>query len=363
MTIRDYLQIGRAQTAAVEGALFPLAALAGGAPLWALPLFALLGIVQHLGGFGENSVSDLRYDRADPSKADHPLVAGRVSYAGGVAFVYGLQILGAGIFVGILAYTGVTWVFPVLAFVLYHVFGHAYNWLGKLNKPAASAEIALCFAFASLAVGSAWTGRADPAVWSLFVFALALVAFQIAVAGELKEIAQSNERNLLRRLGSRVGPGLLGTASEAFGAAVEAATRGGAVVVVKREDLTEPFLLTSGGAWALAWSLTAFKIAALAWIGWVVGGPPWMGVGAAAGILLFTGYTFALLLPGPFDRPRRMRLMGLGEAASVLVVVVPLAPILGWWLWAPFLVLPFLWFAGMNRILWARTGSALAPGV
>lgn len=328
--LADYLRIARAQTAAVEGAGFPLAAWIGGAPLWTLPLFAVLGILCHFAGFGENSLSDLAFDRLDPSKADHPVVAGRVSAGAGWAFVIALQLIAAELMVVIVWRTG-AWV-ALAPFAGYVLLGHAYNFLGKRNKPLAVLEISGAFALAFLAMATAWGRSPGGLVWAVVAYAFVMTAFQIAIAGEVKELGQANERNLLRRIGTRVESGRLTGGWPPYG-----------------------FLLATALslAKAVALGVVAYAVAGLGW-GIVVYAASWIG---------FMAYTLLLLYPDAFDRPRRLRIMGLGEAASYLFLVTALLPALAPWLWVPFVVLPVLWFGALNRALWARTGSAWAPGV
>jgi hypothetical protein len=345
VTARDVLRLYRAQTAAVEGAGFPLAAWLGHAPLWSLPGFALLGLLAHFGGFGENSFLDYLagFDKSDPSKADHPLVAGRMTVGHAGAWVYLAQVAGVLVFVTLL-FHGVR-ALPVLAFAGYIGLGHAYNLVGKRNKPLAVAEISGAFALAFLACGSLWTGAADPVVWAAAAYAGVFTAFQIAVAGELKELAQPGERNLLRRLGSRVEPGMGGSAADPRGIAIE------------------PHLDVGPGTWVLATVLTGAKWIALGillvllWPGFW-----WYPAFVVAGVALYV-YGRALLRPGPFRRPRRVAVMGAGEAASYLLLVLAVAPAIWPWLVWAFAALPVVWFAGMNRLLWPGSGSALAPGV
>src|SRR5271157_5449292 len=194
----DLLRIARAQTAAVEGAGFPLAAYLGGAPVWSLPLFALFGILAHFGGFGENSITDIGLDRLDPNKRDHPVVSGRVAVHRAMLYVYACQALALLLFLGLLEARGTVAVLPVAALLGYIGLGHAYNFLGKRWKPGAVLEISGAFALAFLACGTAWTGRTTVLVDIVAVYAFFMVAFQIAIAGELKEIERDNEENLLR---------------------------------------------------------------------------------------------------------------------------------------------------------------------
>ena len=337
---RAYLRLARAQTAAVEGAGFPLAAWIGGAPLWALPLFALLGILCHFGGFGENGITDLSYDRADPSKATHPLVTGALPRPRAMAFVLGCQMGGLVLFYGVFGWLGHAGdSLPFLAFLSYVVLGHVYNFLGKRWKPGAVMEISGAFALAFLACATAWTGRASVLVWAVMAYAGAMTAFQIAIAGELKELGQANEKNLLRRLGARI--------------ARREAPRGTA----------EELELDAGPrVWTLSMGLTGLKLATLIVIAFLA--VWWWGVFTAgvAGVAL-TVYTAALLAKRTWDRPKLMRLMGLGEAGSYLLLVLALVPRLGVELAVGFLVLPVVWYTGMNRALWVGTGSSWAPGV
>lgn len=355
--VLDYLRIARAQTAAVEGAGFPLAAWIGGAPLWTLPVFALLGVVAHFAGFGLNSVADLRYDRKDPSKADHPLVTGRVSEGAGYLFSLSMVIAGLALFLALIIAGGAgnRFVLPWLAWSGYVALGFAYNFVGKRWKPGAVLEISGAFALAFLATATAWTGRASPLVWAVVAYAFAFTAFQIGICGEEKELGQPGEKNLLRRLGSSVGPGVLGAASPTLAAVVQSGT------VVTGD--TTPFLLTSERTWVFGIGLTLAKSLTLASVSWLLAGPYWGLVVFTLSWVILLLYTRSLLMPGPFDRPRRLRLMGAGEAGSYLLLVLALVPALWPWLWILFVILPVLWFATLNRALWSRTGSAWAPGV
>ncbi|MBF6555518.1 MAG: UbiA family prenyltransferase [Acidimicrobiales bacterium] len=354
---RDALRLFRAQTAAVEGAGFPLAAWVGGAPLWTLPVFALLGVLCHFAGFGENSLTDIAYDRLDPAKADHPVVAGRVSLRSGWTLVAALQIAGIVLMISLV---GVSRAWVALApFAGYILLGHAYNFLGKRNKPLAVLEISGAFALAFLASALAWGRAPGVLVWAVVVYAFAMTAFQIAVAGETKELAQANEGNILRRLGARIEPPV-----PVLAGLLKAAREGGAVVTVTESGagLTADWLFPGVRASLFAYGLAGGKALALGVVAWAVAGPPWGIVVGWASYIVFSFYALHLLRPGPFDRPRRVRIMGLGEATSYLLLVLALVPALWPWLWVAFIVLPVLWFTVLNRALWS-TGSAWAPGV
>jgi 4-hydroxybenzoate polyprenyltransferase len=361
-TLRDFMQLGRTQTACAEGAVFPLIAYLGGAPLWTLPLFALIGFLVHVGGFAENGMSDLKYDRTDPNKSHHPVVAGRIPTRSGWIFAEGVFAAGAILFFALALYRGAY--LAMLPFAGFLVFARAYNFLGKSWKPGAVLSISLCFSLSPLACGMLWTDRISPIVFAVFLFAFALEAFQIAVSGEIKDVGQMEEKNLLRDLGARLTPGgpmnyitpLLLTND------TTASARGRAF----SGDWFYPGL----AAFVLAGVLTLAKILTLEWVASVVvvswswpGGFLWILMSGIVGTLvLAVGYLLPVLAPGPFDRGRRVRTMGLGEAAGYLLLVLVVSPLLLPWLWLPFVVVPVLWYAGFNRAIWS-TGSAWAPGV
>jgi 4-hydroxybenzoate polyprenyltransferase len=332
VTVTDYLRIGRAQTAAVEGAGFPLAAWVGGAPLWSLPVFAFIGVLAHLGGFGQNGITDLEFDRLDPSKADHPLVTGRVKRSKAVMFVAACQVVALLTFISLLevARPSSGWLLPLALMGGYILLGTVYNVWGKRNKPLAVLEISGAFALAFLAMATVWTGHISELVALVGAYAFAMVAFQIAIAGEEKELAQANEKNLLRRLGMRV---------------------------------EGDWLVSDPDAILFATGLTFAKVGALMAVGMAAGGLVWTWVTLLVSLPVLWVYQVILMHSGPFDRPKRLRIMGAGEALSYVVLVLALGPLLWPWLWVLFIVLPVGWFVGLNRVLWPSSGSVFAPGV
>lgn len=330
--VLDYLRIGRAQTAAMEMGGLSLAAYLGGMPLTWIPYVVVLALIIHLGGFGMNSASptDLRLDRQDPAKQDHPIVAGRVSMRSAWGFILALHIIGFIMFGYLTWVTGawIAWV-PFLGFV---GLGTIYNLFGKLNKPFAVLEISGAFALAFFGFGVVWTGHTSTLIWAITLYAGLLVAYQIGIGGEVKEIAQRGESNILRRLGVE-----LGESGE---------------------------LLSSPVSTALSLGLTTGKVFTLGYIAVIVlpYDPVWVFViGLAALLVLFT-YDIALTGTYVRTRSKRVAVMGAGEAASYLLLVVAVLPILGWWVLA-WVFLPVLWFVVMNARLWPKSGSVFAPGV
>jgi hypothetical protein len=265
-------------------------------------------------------------------------VTGQLPLPRGVAFVVGCQAAGLGLFFGVLGTLGRTWT-PLAAgaFLGYIALGHAYNFLGKRWKVGAVLEISGAFALAFEACGTSWTGHVNALIWGVTLYAGLMVAFQIGIAGELKELGQLGERNLLRKLGAAIIP---------------KPTWGGG-----------PYFHAPRPVWALSWVLTTGKALALGIVGDLAFGPFW-GVGAfTLGFAVLTLYQYRLLHSGGWDRSSKLHVMGMGEATSYLLLVVAVGPVLGIAVGAAFAILPVLWYVAMNRALWMGTASSWAPGV
>ncbi len=335
--VKDVARLGRLQTAVLEMLGFAIAGILGGFPITWSPVLVGFGLVAHLAGFGMNSVSDFLagYDTQDPAKANHPLVAGRMSVREATCWVglwTSLGILMEAIILLVALDRKVSAWTPALAFAGYLGLGTLYNVSGKGHKTVKILEISSAYALGFLAVGTAWTGTST---WLVDVVALYIFlygAYDIAIAGELKDISQAHEDNLLRRLGADVEPGTL-------------------------------WFLVSRKVQVLAAILTLGKAIVVAAIAYAAGGVLWTVLIAIPTLGIFGLYDRKLLCSGPYDRPRRMKTMGLGEAVSYLLSVVALAPVLGIAGTAAIIVLPVLWFLGVNRWLWPSTGSSWAPGV
>ena len=172
-------------------------------------------------------------------------------------------------------------------------------------------------------------------------------------------MGQSNEKNLLRRLGTTVAPLM----DSQLAGVIDDFVRSGAAVVVSKRAVSGDSLFTSRRTWALAFGLSAMKAVAIGAVAYLLLGWWWGIAVAVVSYVAFSLYTVALLRPGPFDRARRVKLMGIGEAGSYLLLVLALVPVLWPWLWVAFIILPVLWYVSMNRVLWSGSGSAWAPGV
>ncbi len=335
--VKDVARLGRLQTAVLEMLGFAIAGILGGFPIAWIPVLVVFGLLAHLAGFGMNSVSDFLagYDTRDPAKADHPLVAGRMSVREATSWVFlwvcfGILMEGAILFATL--ERGISIGLPLLAFAAYLALGTLYNVSGKGHKAVKVLEISAAYALGFLAVGTAWTGTSTWLVDLVAFYIFLYGAYDIAIAGELKDIGQAHEDNLLRRLGANVEPETL-------------------------------WLLMGPKAQVLAAILALGKTLVVAAIASAQGVVLWAVLITLPTLVILSLYGKILLHSGPYDRPRRMKTMGLGEAASYLLAVIALAPVLGVAGTAALTVLPVLWFVGVNRWLWPSTGSSWAPGV
>lgn len=328
--MRDFGILFRAQTAAVEVGLFALAGWLGGAPWIWLPYFVLLGVLEHFGAFGENSVSDYEYDKKQAAltgdKADHPLIAGRMTFGEAWVAVGLCQAISVAMFVYLVGLRHTTW--TLLPFLLFIALGFYYNHRGKENKLAAGLSIALSYGFLAFAVTAVWNGVV---VWPLFLFVTSYVLAQIWGGGEWKELEAGHERNLLRALGSKVEKGRMTTSTDV--------------------GLLITFLV--------ALKVLTISLFLREWTWWW-----WVTVLLA--VLVFGGYEAKLFRSGPYNRPKGMRLLGLGEAASYLLLPIALFWSMPIWFFLYLIIAPVVWFVGFNRSLYVQKGtskSSFAPGV
>lgn len=349
-SLKDVLILGRMQTAAVEVGLFPLVAWLGGVPWVWLPFFIVLGLLEHFGAFGENSLSDLAYDKNDPAKQDHPLVAGRMTEKQGWLYVGLAQALAFSMFLWLVTWRGTVW--TLAPFLMFMLTGYLYNHRSKGNKMLGGIAIAVSYASLALAIAGSW-GHAlsTGALEAIFLWNGGYVLYQIWVAGEVKEVGQQNEHNLLRGLGTRVKDGRLIVSADVIGLSL-------ILVLSKLWTFLEVYgtvVLHQPFPWYIVPHLLSWS-----WSLW------WPTLMAVVILLFLLAYDAKLLKPGKFDRPQRMKVMGLGEAFSYVLLPVMLFWILPVWFFLYLVLGPVVFFAGLNRVLYVKKGtskSSFAPGV
>lgn len=154
--------------------------------------------ILHSYGFLTNSIRDLPFDRADPSKAHFPLVCGVLSsHAAREAARYGcfatlvLGALLAGVSAG-----------PLLLLLAVVLFGEAYNFTSKRGRWALlwiSLSFAALPAFTYSVAGGDWTRLVG---WYVPAYTFVMILCQIGVWGYLKDLA-TDPVSILRDLGAR----------------------------------------------------------------------------------------------------------------------------------------------------------------
>ncbi|MEM0011097.1 MAG: UbiA family prenyltransferase [Candidatus Bathyarchaeia archaeon] len=328
--IADYARLGRMHTAPSEMFGLPLAAYLGGVPPVYLIFFVVLGLMVHTAGFGMNSLVDYLYgyDRADPSKAHHPLVTGRISVLQASVFIFGLQLASVFYFI---ALTHV-W-FAVVSFAVYVFFGWCYNLLAKRNKWAAMAYLGISMGALFFAAASV-KGLVTSTIVAASLYTCFVVVFQIGICGDLKDLAAgTHEVNVLQQLGTHVEGGMM---------------------------------VTSQAGYLLAFVLSAFKTAFIGYFAYTID-PLWaVPVTIISGMFFFFFSYREMEGNRPYDHAYRLRLIGFGEVMAYIFLIVAAFPLM--LTWAPyafilFFVAPVLFYFFMNRMIWPESGSGWAPGV
>lgn len=318
MTARAWGQTLRIHTAPATILLVVASLYAAGTPSWETTiLWGIVAAGAHAASFGHNVVMDQPYDADDPSKQHHPLVSGEVPFGRAVLVVHGLQAVTGAVLLWL------AWPDPVAlaALTVFVLAGHVYNDHFSKQSVWAWVPITVSFTALSLAAMSA-TGVVDP----LFAgFIAAVVAFQISVLGEYKDMGTS-EANLLSRLHARTMPW------------------------VADDERWVPGLadLWAGGVKGVQLGL-GFALAIVA------GGSAWSWGGTLLVLSAFlAGYWLA---PHVVYRERALAVMGLHEGVVIsagVFLVAPLAEAL------VVVVVAWTLFVGGNRWLW---GTVTGPAV
>ncbi len=339
-TIRAYTRLTRFHTVPLELVPATVGAVVATGGLFnrqVLP-WVVFGALYHLVVYGQNSLEDWKrgWDKDDPNKQHHPLNAGMMSQREASYFVYGLFALTIAYTVAIAG----NWIAVALFLTGLPITGSLYNTVGKRTRWKF-----LFIAYAHTTVFAvpyfAIAGTVDTALVVGCLYLFSWVVFQIAVSGEVKDMAQ-DEANFLKALGSTVEPSgddYLVTFSRgaklfSYGSRVVTVALGVAFghLVARRYDTVESALAGLG--------LTELMLA---------------GVGALSLVL-----TWSMLQDGPFNRTERIATMSKIEATSVLILLVAAVPVIG----MPAAVFLFLgsgvWVMVFNKIEW---GTLVAPDV
>jgi len=339
-TIRAYTRLTRFHTVPLElvpATVGAVVATGGLFNMQVLP-WVVFGALYHLVVYGQNSLEDWKrgWDKDDPNKQHHPLNAGMMSQREADIFVYSL-------FAVTILYTVAiagNWMAIAIFLTGLPLTGTLYNTVGKLTRWKF-----LFIAYAHTTVFAvpyiAITGAVQPVLVLGCLYVFSWVVFQIAVSGEVKDMAQ-DEANFLKELGSRVEP----TGDDhlvTFSRPAKLFAYASRLVVVA---LGVGFGSVVAGRYGRAGAIPgAVGVTELALV----------GVGALSLVL-----TWSMLQNGPFNRTERIATMSKIEALSVLMLLVAVFPVVGIPSVAFVFVASGAWVMVFNKIEW---GTLVAPDV
>ena len=322
-TIKDWLRLFRAQTAPATVLLLLVPYLAGeGATLVGALIIGIFGLFAHFWSFGQNSLLDttiIHYkgrpppDLEDPSKAHHPLVAGRIRLSEAHSVInWGLALLVT--VGGIGSLLGANPALSMFSLIIWVIWGWGYN--AGLSKVSLLGFLPITICFMGL-TGWAWflTHEAMSVLgWYYFAYVGLTILFQISVEGNLKEMRQAERSNLLIKMGASLRDGRFDPGwALLYGFAV----KGASLYILTR--MMEPFL--SGPA--VIWFCFIF-----------------VGVGSM---------TALLCTPRPYDRATELKRMSLLEIISIYAPIPLMVP---WDQALTLMATGVAYFYLMNRALW-----------
>ena len=316
-TLRDWLVFSRTHTAAltIPGVLLA-AYLADPTQGWLrFTLFGVFAFCAHGSGFAVNNLFDLVFDIRDPSKKDHPLVAGRIMMR--EAWFAVILAMSLTFYLG--AYLSRSWTGTTLL-LSFIIFGTIYNYVCKKSL---TGPIWISLSFASLPA-YAWYasgGHYSITLSYIVAYSFLLMLAQISISGWGKDLCQEGEVNLLRTLGATAIP-------------------------------TSPGVYEYHFPWStklLAGVLRA-AMAGLA-VGYAYGtnGPIILTISLAA-----LAYLTLLVVvdSGTWLRKRKVLFMGLSEIFAYWALVSSLATLLGPILTAAFILGPIVYYMFLNKFFW-----------
>jgi 4-hydroxybenzoate polyprenyltransferase len=318
MKFKYWLQLFRAQTAPAtvllilvpyltDASLFSLEALVVG-------LFALLA---HWVSFGHNSLMDtaMGYDRRDPSKSHHPLVAGRISMAAAHNVIHwslsGLAVVA--ILISLALSSNPT--LAIISIFLWFVFGYAYN--SGLSKECLLSFLPISTCFTAMGAWGWFLSHSalDRLGWLLLAYFFMTILFQISWSGHLKELELKEGSNILVKMGAKVWRGKFTPGySMVYGG----------VVKFINVPILGGFLLLESFDWS------RFL--------WLI-----LMVGSTAYVL------FKLITPREYKREKELQKMSVME---IVTIFTPLPLVLPWLEATLLMLFGVAYFVLMNKALW-----------
>jgi len=335
----SWLQLGRAQTYPADLLLVMVPFLVGFPDPFQILTLAILMFFIHWSSFGENSVLDFTqgYDRVDPAKSHHPLPSGKIDVSRAINVIHVSKALCAVVAIILMFSWSPNPALAMAMLFLWYVWGTAYN--AGLSKETVFGFIPIVICFATMA---AWgwflmQPTLNAIGWTYVIYCGAVILFQIAWSGHLKDLEQFERSNLLIRLGARI----------------ETMSK---IITVGNQITSEYFnpkikamlfgLFSKGLGIIILWSLflqTGLQIDKLIWT-----------------FIITLGMFFLLIMlviPRYWNKIKEMKKMSMME---VLSIFAPIPLLLNWGAAITLMVFAFAWFYLANKYLW---GTRLYPKV
>lgn len=208
MTLRDFLQFGRAGS-------WPIVLLAVVIPYlinqplftwYTLWLFVLTFLLQ-TSTLMHNAVMDYPWDKKDPSKQHHPLVAGRVDYDSAVQFAgWYLLLVSVLAIITCLIFPGGNKLLSLMFIFCASIFGHAYNDMGfskfVMTWPTITGY-AVSLAGFGYFLGTNEHFSISGIILPILFYGMFREIFQVSVSGRIKDM-KTDEGNELKLIGARL---------------------------------------------------------------------------------------------------------------------------------------------------------------
>lgn len=356
MKLKDFLRVGRAQTAPASVLLMFVGILLGGGELLSLAglAFLLFAILFHIASFGQNSVMDsaikpeigegLTVDEQDDSKSNHPIINGSVSLRTGFLSInillYALMVVA----VAIPFYTPGNTALALASFAVWIIFGQAYNNGISIFTKWKWVYISVCFTGLSLYFYFLYATDFTMLMGLVSIYIFLRVWFQNGYAGEMKDLT-APEDNMLRTMGATIEKDVI---VEEF--------KG--IEFKKAGDVFKPKF-----ARIYCYALTLAEIFVGYEILFVVSGgiiSMWY-VHVPFSVLMGAGLVFCLLMAHEreWGRDRELKHMGLMEIIFIYALPIALIPIIGYIPVLVLLIFGVAWFYGMNKWLWGSSHPAV----
>lgn len=206
MGLKHWLQLTRAHTAPLEAVPAAIGGLlaTGGSVTGGVIGWTIFGLLYHLSGYGMNSLRDWQkgFDQNDPYKQHHPLNSGDLYEEIASEVVVALFVVTIS-FAAVGAILSPHTLLTISLISVAVLFGVAYNEIGKYTKHKyifISVAHSMVFAIPYVALG----GGVDEVLLFGTLSVFMWVVYQISISGEIKDIVQDGEENILRSMGVTV---------------------------------------------------------------------------------------------------------------------------------------------------------------